>query len=143
MGVDFRYDTTVKTLDVEVGQVNGVVTSHGTLACDAVIVALGSYTPLLLRPFGIRLPVYPVKGYSLTIPITDQRGPRNPRSWTKPTRSPSRVWATVSALAIWVRFPATPMTSAVPADARRTLEHSVMDLFPRRRCQQGSLLVGS
>jgi D-amino-acid dehydrogenase len=41
------------------------------LQADAYVVALGSYSPLLLRPLGIRIPVYPVKGYSVTMPIAD------------------------------------------------------------------------
>ena len=41
---------------------------------DAYLVALGSHSPLLLRPIGIRLPVYPVKGYSITVPIVDAAG---------------------------------------------------------------------
>jgi D-amino-acid dehydrogenase len=39
---------------------------------DAYIVALGSYSPLLLRPIGIGVPVYPVKGYSVTMPVVDR-----------------------------------------------------------------------
>ena len=38
------------------------------------MLALGSYSPLMLRAHGIDLPVYPVKGYSLTVPITDPAG---------------------------------------------------------------------
>ena len=41
------------------------------LTADAYVVALGSYTPLMLRTVGIRLPVYPAKGYSATIPLTE------------------------------------------------------------------------
>jgi D-amino-acid dehydrogenase len=41
------------------------------LVADAYVVALGSYSPLLLKPLGIRLPVVPAKGYSLTIPLGD------------------------------------------------------------------------
>ncbi|MBS0336061.1 MAG: D-amino acid dehydrogenase [Proteobacteria bacterium] len=37
---------------------------------DAFVVALGSYSPQLLRPLGIRIPVYPLKGYSITIPLS-------------------------------------------------------------------------
>ncbi len=49
-----------------------VETADGDLLqADAYVAALGSYTPALLRPLGIALPVYPVKGYSLTLPITD------------------------------------------------------------------------
>ena len=47
-------------------RIAGVDTDAGTLKADAYLVALGSYSPLLLRPLGIRIPVYPVKGYSIT-----------------------------------------------------------------------------
>ena len=43
-------------------------------AADAYLVALGSHSPLLLRPVGMRIPVYPVKGYSITVPIVDAAG---------------------------------------------------------------------
>ncbi|MBN9053802.1 MAG: D-amino acid dehydrogenase, partial [Rhizobiales bacterium] len=68
LGVTFNYGSIIRGLDVEGGRVTGVVTAHGRLQADAVVVALGSFSPLLVRPHGIRLPVYPVKGYSLTIP---------------------------------------------------------------------------
>jgi D-amino-acid dehydrogenase len=54
--------------------VTGVATDAGLVTADRYVVALGSYAPLLLRPLGLRLPVYPVKGYSLTVPITDPTG---------------------------------------------------------------------
>ena len=41
-----------------------------TLRADAYVVALGSYSPLMLRPLGVRVPVYPAKGYSATIPLS-------------------------------------------------------------------------
>ena len=44
------------------------------LQADAYVVALGSWSPRLLRPLGISLPVYPVKGYSITVPIIDADG---------------------------------------------------------------------
>jgi D-amino-acid dehydrogenase len=56
----------------------GVVTDRGTLDADAYVVALGSEAPRMLRPLGIDLPIYPVKGYSLTIEL-DGRVPA-PRS---------------------------------------------------------------
>ena len=43
----------------------------GLLRADKVVLALGSYSPQLLAPVGLRIPVYPVKGYSITVPITD------------------------------------------------------------------------
>jgi D-amino-acid dehydrogenase len=56
----------------EGGRIRGAVTSAGDLRGDAVVVALGSHSPALVRGLGIDLPVYPVKGYSLTLPIVDE-----------------------------------------------------------------------
>jgi D-amino-acid dehydrogenase len=73
-GAEFRYETKIKRLDVEGGRVKRVVTDKGDITGDAYVVALGSYSPLLVRPHGIRTQVYPVKGYSVTIPIVDEDG---------------------------------------------------------------------
>jgi D-amino-acid dehydrogenase len=74
-GVDFRYDTTLERLLTEGGRITGALlktpAASEVLAADAYVVALGSYTPLLLRPLGIRLPVYPAKGYSATLALTE------------------------------------------------------------------------
>ncbi len=70
-GVTFQYGTAIDAIEADGARISGVRTSHGTLTADAYIGALGSYTPLLVAPLGIRLPVYPIKGYSLTVPITD------------------------------------------------------------------------
>lgn len=68
-GGDFQYDTEVQRIAVSGDGVDSVITSRGTLRADAYVVALGCATPALLRPLGIRLPIYPVKGYSVTLPI--------------------------------------------------------------------------
>jgi D-amino-acid dehydrogenase len=73
-GVAFQYDTKIKRLDVEGGRVARVRTDKGDVTGDAYVVALGSYSPLLVRPHGIRTQVYPVKGYSVTIPVIDDAG---------------------------------------------------------------------
>lgn len=140
LGVDFRYDTAVKTLDVEVGQVKGVVTSHGTLACDAVVAALGSYTPLLLRPFGIRLPVYPVKGYSLTIPITDST--RAPESTVMDETFKIAITRLGDSIRVGGMAEISGYTNDLGAARRRTLEHSVMDLFPGGDASKGAFWSG-
>jgi len=69
-GVAFRFSTRVKAIDGAGGRFSGVVLEDGQqLSADACVVALGSYSPLLLRPLGIRIPVYPLKGYSITLPL--------------------------------------------------------------------------
>lgn len=76
-GVSFRYGTSVQALRVDDRRVSAVITAEGTfLHGEAVVLAGGSYTPALLRPLGIRLPVYPGKGYSVTLPI--ERPERTP-----------------------------------------------------------------
>ncbi len=70
MGVVFRYDAPIKRLSVMAGRIAGVMTERGMVTADNYVLSLGSYSPLLLRPLGIRLPVYPAKGYSVTLPVT-------------------------------------------------------------------------
>jgi D-amino-acid dehydrogenase len=74
-GTQFLYNTGVEHIEYDGGTVTGVRVRHAaaisTLTADAYVVALGSYSPLLLAPLRLRLLVYPVKGYSVTIPVTD------------------------------------------------------------------------
>jgi D-amino-acid dehydrogenase len=72
LGVDFRYGVTVNGIVTDAGRVSEVQTSAGTLKADAYVAALGSFSPMMLRPLGIEVPVYPIKGYSITVPITDE-----------------------------------------------------------------------
>jgi D-amino-acid dehydrogenase len=72
LGVRFRYSTSVQKILTEGERISGVQANGGeVLTADAYVAAMGSYTPQLVKPLGIHLPVYPVKGYSLTMPITD------------------------------------------------------------------------
>ncbi|MES1163258.1 MAG: D-amino acid dehydrogenase, partial [Rhizobacter sp.] len=57
-GVQFRYGTGIERLEVQGGRIAGIATSAGTLTADAYLLALGSYSPTLLAPIGIRIPVY-------------------------------------------------------------------------------------
>jgi D-amino-acid dehydrogenase len=78
LGVDFRFNTTIEGIDVAGAQVAAVRTSAGRLVADAYVLALGSYSRAVLQPLACDLPVYPLKGYSLTIPLTDPaRAPRS------------------------------------------------------------------
>ncbi len=71
-GVVFRFGASVEALAAEGGRVTGARLAGGeNLTADAYVVALGSYSPLLLRPLGVRIPVYPAKGYSITVPLGD------------------------------------------------------------------------
>ena len=66
-GVDIRFGTKVTGIGVRDGAVTTVETDQGPLRADVVVAAAGSFTPLLLRPLGIDLPICPVKGISITV----------------------------------------------------------------------------
>lgn len=75
--VTFRLGTRVTQLIRAEGRVRGVQTDAGVIEADAVVVALGTGARALLRPLGLALPVYPLKGYSLTLPVVpDGAAPR-------------------------------------------------------------------
>lgn len=75
-GVKFRYGVSIERLVADKGKLSGVVTDAGVFQADAYVVCLGSYSPLLLRPIGINLPIYPAKGYSVTLPVENpERAP--------------------------------------------------------------------
>ena len=73
-GVDFQYGVQVAGFDVQGGEVAGLYVAGpqgaSRIKADAYVVCLGSYTPQLLRPLGIKLDIYPAKGYSATVPIS-------------------------------------------------------------------------
>ena len=69
-GVVFRYGVSVEALEVAGETVGAVRAQDGErYLADGYVVALGSYSPLLLEPLRIRIPVYPLKGYSITLPL--------------------------------------------------------------------------
>lgn len=69
LGVKFLYNQTIEKLVVDAGAIKGVVVNGELLTADQYVLALGSYSRALLQPLQLNLPVYPVKGYSLTVPI--------------------------------------------------------------------------
>lgn len=77
-GMHWQPNTPVTSLRLHRGRINGVNTPQGPWAADAVVLANGFAAPTLLRPLGLRLPVAPVKGYSLTLAMPPDRRPRWP-----------------------------------------------------------------
>ena len=72
-GVQFRYGATVVGLDADGDRVTGVLLADGNrIEADEVVLALGCWSPQLGRKLGLSIPVYPVKGYSATVPIGER-----------------------------------------------------------------------
>ena len=129
LGVNFSFDTTVRGLDIESGRAEGVfLVDQERVDADAVIVALGSYSPLLLRPYGIALPVYPVKGYSLTVPIVDPL--RSPESTVMDETYKIAITRLGDRIRVGGMAEISGYNGTLPPARRLTLEHSVTDLFP-------------
>ncbi|WP_326534534.1 D-amino acid dehydrogenase [Pseudorhodoferax sp.] len=129
LGVQFRYGVKIQGIDRAGGDISGVRTDAGLLQADRYLVALGSYSPLMLQPLGLRLPVYPVKGYSLTLPITDASGA--PES----TVMDETHKVAVTRLGDRIRVGGTAELGgfdlSLKPERRRTLDHVVSDLFPK------------
>ncbi|HEX3982746.1 MAG TPA: D-amino acid dehydrogenase [Acidisoma sp.] len=128
LGVTFVYGSTIKDFVISGGQVEAVATDRGQVASDAIVVCLGSYSPLLLRPLGIKLPVYPVKGYSLTIPIVDAACA--PESTVMDESYKIAITRLGDRIRVGGMAEIAGFTTDLPSARRRTLEHSVTDLFP-------------
>ncbi|MDH6234286.1 D-amino-acid dehydrogenase [Mesorhizobium soli] len=128
-GVKFRFDTKIDKILVEGGRISGVATSAGVLKADAYVVALGSYSPFLLRPIGISAPVYPVKGYSITVPIT------NADVAPVSTVMDDSYKVAITRLGDRIRVGGTAEISGfdlrLHQNRRDTLEYSVSNLFPK------------
>ncbi len=68
-GVVFQFSKAVEAIEAAGDAVTGIHLAGERVSADAYVVSLGSYSPLLLAPLRIRIPVYPLKGYSITLPL--------------------------------------------------------------------------
>ena len=129
LGVRFMFNSGIYRIVTAGARVSGVVTSAGLLQADSYVLALGSYSSQIVAPLGISLPVYPVKGYSITVPIKDASGA--PES----TVMDESYKVAITRLGNRIRVGGTAEVSGFSTklyDARRaTLDHSLTDLFPR------------
>ncbi|MGF6307145.1 D-amino-acid dehydrogenase [Bradyrhizobium sp. i1.8.4] len=129
IGVRFNFNLGIDGLNADATRITGVATSAGMMTADAYVLALGSYSPHLVRPLGISLPVYPVKGYSITVPIKDAAGA--PES----TVMDESYKVAITRLGDRIRVGGTAEISGYStklyAARRATLDHSLTELFPR------------
>ena len=128
LGVNFQYETAITGLRIEAGRVAGVVTNRGEVKADAYLVALGSYSPALVRPLGLRLPVYPVKGYSITVPIAQPE--RAPVSTLLDESYKIAITRLGDRIRVGGMAEISGFTNDLRPERRRTLEHSLESLFP-------------
>ncbi len=127
-GVAFRYSTGVTALVREADRIACVLTERGEVTADAYVLAAGSYSARLAKPLGLRLPVYPVKGYSVTLAIRDRAAA--PRA----TLTDERYKVAVTRLGDRLRAAGIAELAGysldLPAARLRALDFVVRDLFP-------------
>ncbi len=130
MGVEFHYGQSIRAIAVENGKVVGVDTEMaGRVTGDAYVCALGSYAPKLLNPIGVKLPIYPVKGYSVTLPVTDDA--YAPQS----TLMDETHKVAITRLGDRIRVAGTAeiagYSERLGPNATDTVRHVISDLFPK------------
>jgi len=129
LGVRFRFSTSVSSLEVASDRIVAVETDRGPVRAEAIVVAMGSYSAHLLRKVGIHLPVYPVKGYSATVPVlSDDHAPRSTimdeAHKIAVTRLGNRIRAAGTA-------ELTGFDTQLRLDRCGMIRHVIADLFPR------------
>ncbi len=128
LGVNFRYGVNNEALEHDGNAIRGVRTDQGTVIADRFVMALGSYSTALLKPLGIHIPVYPVKGYSITVPI------EKPEGAPVSTIMDETYKVAVTRLGDRIRAAGTAELGGfdltLRESRRRTVAHVVSDLFP-------------
>ncbi|MDJ0278737.1 D-amino acid dehydrogenase [Sphingomonas sp. 2R-10] len=127
-GVEFRMGTTIRRLVRQGDRVTGVQTDTGVVTGDAYLVAAGSFSPRLVAPLGIRLPVYPVKGYSITVPIVDEG--RAPVSTLLDESYKVAITRLGDRIRVGGMAEISGFNNDLPEARRATLEYSLGSLFP-------------
>lgn len=71
MGANFLFGTEISDLTLSMGEIRSVETTKGSVKADSFVLCLGIYSPHLVEKLKIALPIYPVKGYSMTVSLRD------------------------------------------------------------------------
>lgn len=126
-GVTFRYGVSIFGLDRQGDRITTVHTSQGRIAADSFVLALGSYSPALVKPLGMRLPVYPVKGYSITVPIVDEA--KAPVSTVMDETYKIAITRLGDRIRVGGMAEISGFNNTLESPRQETLTHSVEDLF--------------
>ena len=133
-GVGFRFNTNVQRLLFEGDRMTGVITNQGMLDADAYVVALASEAVRVLRPLGIDLPIYPVKGYSVTVDI--EEGTLAPRSSVMDEHSKIMMTRLGTRLRAAGLAEISGYDASIRPSGPGTVLHTLREFFPRAvRCR--------
>ncbi|WP_413699404.1 D-amino acid dehydrogenase [Psychromonas sp. KJ10-10] len=128
LGVKFVMDTNIENINKQGNEIVSVSTSKGELTADAYLMALGSYSTHMLAKIGIKVPVYPVKGYSLTLPIEDYSA--TPESTIMDETYKVAITRLDDRIRVGGTAEITSYNMALLEKRRKNIEFSIADLFP-------------
>ncbi len=127
LGVTFHFETDILGLVQENKRIRAVTTSMGEIEADVFVAAMASYSPALLKPLGLKLPVCPVKGYSITVPIQDET--RAPVSTIMDETYKIAITRLGNRIRVGGMAEIAGFSHDLPEARKATLVHSVEDLF--------------
>ncbi len=140
MGVEFKFNQQVERLITEGDQIKGIVVNGEVLTADCYVLAFGSYSRDFLKPLHLDLPVYPVKGYSLTIPILDER--LAPQSTVLDETYKIAMTRFEQRIRVGGMAELSGFNRELNADRRVTLEMVTQELFPGGDISQAEFWTG-
>lgn len=140
LGVQFRFDTTVDQILNDGHRVTGIRIGSEIITADKYVVAFASYARDLLAPLHINLPVYPVKGYSLTIPLVDET--KAPQSTVLDETYKVAVTRFDRRIRVGGMAELSGFNLGLNPRRRETLEKVVTDLFPGGDLSQATFWTG-
>ncbi|MFX7555854.1 D-amino acid dehydrogenase [Acinetobacter baumannii] len=140
LGVNFQFNQNVEKLIVEGDQIKGVQVSGKVLTADRYVLAFGSYSRDFLKPLDLQLPVYPVKGYSLTIPIVDPAFA--PQSTVLDETYKIAITRFDQRIRVGGMAELSGFNLGLNEDRRATLQMVTQDLFPGGDMEQASFWTG-
>ncbi len=130
MGVEFQYGQTIKSIAVENGRIAGLETEiAGRITGDVYVCAMGSYAVTVLGPIGIRLPIYPVKGYSVTLPVVDDAFA--PQSTVMDETHKVAITRLGDRIRVAGQAEIAGYSNRLGPNATDTVKHVIGDLFPK------------
>ncbi|MDC5426945.1 D-amino acid dehydrogenase [Acinetobacter baumannii] len=140
LGVNFHFNQNVEKLIVEGDQIKGVQVNGKVLTADRYVLAFGSYSRDFLKPLDLQLPVYPVKGYSLTIPIVDPAFA--PQSTVLDETYKIAITRFDQRIRVGGMAELSGFNLGLNEDRRATLQMVTQDLFPGGDMEQASFWTG-
>lgn len=140
LGVNFQFNQNVEKLIVEGDEIKGVQVNGKVLTADRYVLAFGSYSRDFLKPLDLQLPVYPVKGYSLTIPIVEPAFA--PQSTVLDETYKIAITRFDQRIRVGGMAELSGFNLGLNEDRRATLQMVTQDLFPGGDMAQASFWTG-